>query len=137
LSDLAYRSKASWGYSEQFMADCRAELTINEADVRAHQFFVLECDSAVVGFCALQERGDGEGELADVFVEPARKGEGHGRRLVEHAKAAARARGWHNLRVDADPNAVAFYASCGARQTGTVPSGSIPGRRLPLMKIAL
>ena len=137
MSDLAFRSKASWGYSEQFMTDCRAELTIREADVRMHQFFVLECDGDVVGFCALQDRGDGEGELADVFVEPAHKGEGHGRRLVEHAKDTARARGWHSLRVAADPNAVAFYASCGGTQTGTVPSGSIPGRRLPLMKITL
>lgn len=137
LSDLAFRSKASWGYSEQFMAACRAELTISEADIRAHQVFVLECDREVVGFCALRNCGDGEGELADVFVEPAHKRQGHGRRLVEHAKAKARARGWHSLRVDADPNAVAFYASCGATQIGTVPSGSIPGRRLPLMKMAL
>lgn len=137
LSDLAFRSKASWGYDEQFMANCRAELTITEADIRAHQFFVLESDGAVVGFCALQDRGGVQGELADVFVEPARRGEGHGSTLVEHAKDAARARGWHSLRVEADPHAVAFYASCGARQIGTVPSGSIPGRSLPLMKITL
>ena len=137
LSDLAYRSKASWGYSEQFMAACRAELTVNEADIHAHEFFVHECDGEVVGFCALQECGGGEGELADVFVEPERKGEGHGTCLVEHAKDAARRRGWHSLRVQADPNAKAFYASCGGTQIGTVPSGSIPGRRLPLMKIAL
>jgi N-acetylglutamate synthase-like GNAT family acetyltransferase len=137
LSDLAFRSKASWGYDEQFMANCRAELTVSEADISAHQFFVLECDGAVVGFCALLDRGDSEGELADVFVEPTRKGEGHGRTLVEHAKDAARARGWHSLRVEADPHAVGFYSSCGASQVGTVPSGSIPGRRLPLMKIDL
>ncbi len=29
LSDLAFRSKASWGYGEQFMEDCRDELTIS------------------------------------------------------------------------------------------------------------
>ena len=137
LTELAMRSKASWGYDEQFMANCRAELTITEADIRAHQLFVLESDGAVVGFCALQDRGGDEGELADVFVEPGRKGEGHGRPLVEHAKEAARARGWHSLRVEADPHTVAFYSRCGARQVGTVPSGSIPGRRLPLMKITL
>lgn len=45
LSDLAFRSKASRGYSEQFMAECRAELTIREAELRTHQFFVLECDA--------------------------------------------------------------------------------------------
>ena len=137
LSDLAYRSKASWGYSEQFMTDCREELTISESDIRADQFFVAECDGEIIGFCALKDCGDGEGELADVFVEPARLREGHGRRLVEHAKDAARTLGLRRLRVEADPNARAFYASCGGAQAGTVPSGSIPGRRRPLMKIPL
>ena len=137
LSDLAFRSKASWGYSAQFMADCREELTISEADIRADQFFVLESNGAIIGFCALKDGGADEGELIDVFVEPARLREGHGRRLVEHAKQAARSRGWHSLRVAADPNAREFYASCGGAQTGTVPSGSIPERRLPLMKITL
>ena len=60
LSDLAYRSKASWGYSEQFMANCREELTICETDIRTDQFFVLECDGDIIGFCALKDCGDGE-----------------------------------------------------------------------------
>ena len=137
LSDLAFRAKAIWGYSDQFMADCVAELTISETDIRTHAFFVLEFDGAVIGFCALLEGGEGERELAHVFVEPGRLREGHGRRLVEHAKDAARARGWQSLLVEADPYARAFYLSCGGVQIGTVASGSIPGRRLPLIKIPL
>lgn len=137
LSDLAFRSKASWGYSEHFMAQCRAELTVSETDIRDGEFFVLESDGAIIGFCALRSGGEYEGELADVFVEPAHMHAGHGRRLVEHAKQAARARGWQSLRVEADPNALAFYQSCGGEQIGTVASGSIPGRRLPLVRIRL
>ena len=137
LTDLAFRSKAAWGYSEQFMADCRDELTITEADIQNHQFFVLEFDGEVIGFCALQKCGAGEGMLADMFVEPTRLRAGHGRRLVEHAKNAARARSWHSLLVEADPNAREFYLSCGGAQIGTAPSGSIPGRQLPLIKIPL
>ena len=137
LTDLALRAKAIWGYSDQFMADCVAELTISEADIRTHQFFVLESESNVLGFCALLERGEGEHELAHVFVESARLREGHGRRLVEHAKDAARARGWQSLLVESDPNAREFYLTCGGTQIGTVPSGSIPGRHLPLIKIPL
>jgi len=124
LTGLALRAKAIWGYSDQFMADCVAELTISEADIRAQQFFVLESDSDVIGFCALMER-------------PARLREGHGRRLVEHAKDAARTRGWQSLLVESDPNAREFYLSCGGTEIGTVPSGSIPGRHLPLIKIPL
>lgn len=137
LTDLALRSKASWGYSEQFMTDCVAALTIKEADIRSHQYFVLDSDGDVIGFCALRESGKDAGELADVFVDPAHLRAGHGRRLVEYAKNAARARGWHSLRVEADPNAQDFYRSCGGKKIGTVASGSIPGRRLPLIKIPL
>ncbi len=137
LTDLAFRAKAIWGYSEQFMADCIAELTISEADIQNHQFFVLESDGEVIGFCALLEGGEHERELAHVFVEPARLREGHGRRLVEHAKDAARARGWQSLLLESDPNAREFYLTCGGTQIRTVPSGSIPGRHLPLIKILL
>ena len=75
--------------------------------------------------------------MADLFVEPAHMGARHGRRLVEHALSTARARGWHSLRVEADPNAQEFYYSYGGTQIGTVVSGSIPGRRLPLIRIPI
>jgi N-acetylglutamate synthase-like GNAT family acetyltransferase len=137
LTTIALRSKASWGYDEQFMADCVTELTISESDIQSHEYFVIESAGGVIGFCALREHGECEGELADVFVEPDHLRAGHGRRLVEQAKSAARARGWHSLLVEADPNARDFYFSCGGTQIGTVASGSIPGRQLPLIKIPL
>lgn len=137
LTRLALRSKASWGYSEQFMADCVAELTISEEDIREHAFFVLERDGDVIGFVGLQALSGARGELIDVFVEPSHLRQGHGRRLIEHAKEAARTQGLRSLVVEADPNAQDFYRGCGGRQIGTVPSGSIPGRRLPLIEIAL
>lgn len=137
LTSLALRSKASWGYSEQFMADCVAELTISEEDIREHAFFVLERDGDVIGFVGLQALSGARGELIDVFVEPSHLRQGHGRRLIEHAKAAARTQGLRSLVVEADPNAQDFYRNCGGRQIGTVPSGSIPGRRLPLIEIVL
>lgn len=117
------------------MADCIGELTIDEADMETQQFFVLESAGALIGFYALQAGGDGAGELVDLFVEPARLHEGHGRRLLEHAKDTARALGWRRLRVESDPHASGFYCSCGGLQIGSVASGSIPGRRLPLIEI--
>lgn len=137
LTSLALRSKAFWGYSEQFMADCVDELTISEEDIRKHAFFVLEQDGDVIGFVGLQALSGARGELIDVFVEPSHLRQGHGRRLIEHAKAAARTQGLRSLVVEADPNAQDFYQNCGGRQIGTVPSGSIPGRRLPLIEIVL
>ncbi len=41
------------------------------------------------------------------------------------------------MSVASDPNAEAFYRAMAATTVGTAPSGSIPGRRLPLMELAL
>ena len=38
LTQLALRSKASWGYSEEFMAACRDELTLTAARLAAGMF---------------------------------------------------------------------------------------------------
>lgn len=41
------------------------------------------------------------------------------------------------LEVDADPNAEAIYAKLGFQTFSRSPSGSIPGRWLPRMRLAL
>ncbi|WP_067619878.1 hypothetical protein [Alicyclobacillus acidiphilus] len=66
LTDIAFRSKAVWGYDDHFMEQCRDELTIRP-----------------------------------------------------------------------DPNAEPFYLAMGAQRVGEVPSGSIPGRMLPLLQYLL
>ena len=42
LSDLAFRSKAHWGYSPEFMEACREELRVAVAAIAAGRVFVLE-----------------------------------------------------------------------------------------------
>ena len=37
--------------------------------------------------------------------------------------------------IESDPNAEQFYRAMGALRTGTVESGAIPGRELPLMEL--
>ena len=49
---------------------------------------------------------------------------------MDEVLATARVRGVQTLILDADPGAEAFYARFGARTTGIIPSGSIPGRSL-------
>ncbi|WP_433540444.1 hypothetical protein ACQP10_34775 [Streptosporangium sandarakinum] len=60
-----------------------------------------------------------------------------GRRLFEHAVTAARGLGFARLAIEADPNAEPFYLARGAVRTGEVPSGSVPGRLLPLLEITV
>jgi GNAT superfamily N-acetyltransferase len=132
LSDLALRSKGHWGYDQAFLDACREELTLAPADVRAKRAVVAERDGRVVGFYTLA--GDPPvASLDHLFVEPTAIGTGVGRALWHHAVAAAQSLGFTRIQIEADPDAEAFYLAMGARRRGTVPSGSIPGRELPLL----
>jgi GNAT superfamily N-acetyltransferase len=136
LTGLALRSKAHWGYDEAFMAACRDELTVGPGDMRDRRTTVAEEDGRVLGFTALSGEPP-EGALAMMFVEPGAIGRGVGRFLFEHTMGHARRLGFEALTIDADPNAEPFYTAMGAVRIGATPSGSVPGRELPLLRIAL
>lgn len=137
LTDLALRSKAHWGYSAAFMTAVGAELTQNPADIDRHPTFVAEHRAGLAGFYSLRPRSDGELELADLFVAPEWIGRGCGQALLAHARDQARALGHRTMVVQSDPYAEGFYVRAGGRVIGTEPSGSIPGRRLPLLRFEL
>ncbi|MEU8512906.1 GNAT family N-acetyltransferase [Kitasatospora sp. NPDC048722] len=136
LSELALRSKAYWGYDEAFMAACRDELTVSASEIDSLRTAVAEHDGRILGFSTL-EGSPPQGAMGMLFVEPASIGQGIGRRLFEHVIANARSIGFTRLTIDADPNAEPFYLAMGARRIGTTPSGSISGRTLPLLAVAL
>ncbi|MFH9365028.1 GNAT family N-acetyltransferase [Streptomyces anulatus] len=136
LTELALRSKGHWEYDAEFLAACREELTVRPADVAARRTAVAEEDGWILGFTTL----DGEppiGALGMMFVEPDSIGRGVGRRLFAHTMDEARSLGFTRLTIDADPNAEPFYRAMGAIRIGATPSGSIPGRELPLLEVAL
>lgn len=137
LSDIAFRSKAYWGYSPKFMAACRDELALSSDDVEATPTYVAVSQGEIVGFYTLARLSAAEVELGHLFVEPAAIGKGFGRRLIEHAKRRARAAGYATLVIQGDPNAERFYRAAGGRVVGETPSASIPGRLLPLLHIEL
>ncbi len=132
LSDLAMRSKAHWGYDAAFLEACRDELTFTATDVA--RIVVAESGGTLVGMYTVDGRPP-HGVLGNMWVDPAAIGSGIGRRLWQHAVASARARGFQALMIDADPNAEGFYLKMGAERVGETPSGSIPGRLLPLLRI--
>ncbi len=139
LSALALRSKGHWGYDAAFLEACRAELTLT-ADQAAAARVVRGDDGSVCGFHLLAPDPDGtpgRGELLMLFVDPSAIGQGFGRALLEDAVEAARGRGWSVLRVESDPGAEDFYVAHGAVRVGTVPSGSVAGRELPLLDLPL
>lgn len=134
LGDLALRSKAYWGYDDAFLEACRAELAVSPDELTARRTTVAEQDGRVVGFATLD--GDPpQGELGMLFVDPLSIGKGVGRLLFDHVVAMAREAGFVRLTIDADPNAEPFYLAMGAERIGSTPSGSIPGRTLPLLAL--
>ncbi|WSB47522.1 GNAT family N-acetyltransferase [Streptomyces cellulosae] len=136
LTELALRSKAHWGYDEAFMASCREELTVRPSEVGERRAAVAERDGRVLGFTTV-DGSPPEGALGMMFVDPSALGQGIGRALFAHALTMARAAGFHRLTIDADPNAEPFYRAMGAVRIGETPSGSIPGRVLPLLAVTL
>ncbi|MEU6012591.1 GNAT family N-acetyltransferase [Streptomyces sp. NPDC047515] len=136
LTELALASKAHWGYDEAFLAACRDELTLHSADIGRRRTTVAEENGRVLGFTTL-EGFPPEGALGMMFVEPDALGRGIGRLLFEHTMAEARRLGFVRVTIDADPNAEPFYLAMGAVRIGATPSGSIPGRELPLLEVGL
>ena len=137
LSQLAVRSKAYWGYSQEFLEACRSELTIDASlfHTDSYECFVALVGESIRGFHAIERISMDTYEVDALFVEPSSIGKGIGRRLIEHAVLWSTEQGAERLVIQADPNATEFYLSVGARQIGERESESIPGRRLPLFEI--
>ena len=136
ITEIAMRSKAYWGYSDEFMEACKGELTVSSEDIANNPFGIVDREGNIAGFYML----DGEapsGELRMLFVDPDYIGTGVGGELFEAAKATAAEIGMTSLLIDSDPNAEAFYTHMGAVKIGESLSGSIPGRVLPKLKVEL
>lgn len=139
LSELALRSKAYWGYSDEFLEQCRDELRYQPGQIEDDQFdfVVAEKSAAIAGFYALKRLSATEFELDALFVEPTHIGSGVGRHLIQHALTLVAAKSGTVLSIQGDPHAERFYEAAGATLVGTRESESKPGRFLPLFKIEI
>ena len=89
------------------------------ARVAAGEAWVLEEAGAVRGALVLEERAD-HLLLDNVAVEPARRGEGDGRALLDFAEAEARRRGFSEIRLFTNElmeRNVTLYAARGYAET--------------------
>ncbi|MEQ9242951.1 GNAT family N-acetyltransferase [Roseovarius indicus] len=136
MSALCLRSKAYWGYDAVFMAACRDELTLTDHDIETSALTAAWRDGGLAGVAQVKPEESGA-EIWKLFVDPPHMGTGVGRQLFDWCVAEARKLDAAELRIEADPEAVPFYQRMGARMAGSAPSGSIPGRRLPLLRYAL
>ena len=136
LSDLCFRSKAVWGYAEEFMEACRAELSFEPRDLELTPIAIAEHDGKPIGVAQLRVV-DGDADLLKLFVEPSALRSGTGKALLAWAIDVAKKRGATRLTIEADPDAAPFYRRMGAYDVGQAPSGSVPGRMLPKLAMNL
>ncbi len=138
LTELCMRSKKSNGYDDAFMDACTDELRVRGSWIAEDDFWVAEAaDGALVGCIRLSSDKASGGELETCFVAPDYKGKGVGRALFLTLESRAKTIGLRHIELDADPFAEAFYQRMGFATTGRSPSGSIPGRTLPRMRLEL
>jgi adenine phosphoribosyltransferase len=137
LTELAMRSKASWGYDAVFMETCRPELTITRDDIQENEIFILEENGDMVGFYQLKVVDDLTVDLNAFFIAPEFRGKGYGERLWQHAVVTAYTHAFNIMTIESDPNAEAFYTAMGAQKTGERESPVQAGRMLPLMRYVI
>lgn len=136
LSEVAFRSKAYWGYDAALMELCRPLLTYTEALIDEGQFWVYDAPP-VVGLYRLLPSDDQTIILEDLFIAPEAIGRGLGDQLFQHAVAQARQQGAALLTLEADPHAEGFYRKQGMERCGERPSTIFPNQALILMRLRL
>ncbi len=138
MTNVILRSKQANGYGEAFMALCVEELSVTPERLKQRQYWVADEAGEVCGVtCLVTDKQTGSGEIHSFFVDPNHQRKGIGRLLWNTILARAKQQNLTRLHLDSDPAAVEFYQTLGFKIIGETPSGSIPGRVLPLMEYKL
>lgn len=134
LTAIAHAAKRHWGYPESWIAAWRDILTMRPEFIAANPAYCAVESDRPIGFYVLTTESDGI-HLDHLWILPAAMGRGIGRALFQHATEQAQKGGFDSIKIEADPNAEAFYRRMGAKRVGTSVS-QIEGERreLPLME---
>jgi GNAT superfamily N-acetyltransferase len=82
-------------------------------------FVILYADGEPVAGGGLRRLGDDVAEIKRMFVQPAARGRGYGRRVLQEIEAAATELGYRRLRLDSAQSlttAIALYRAAGYRE---------------------
>ncbi|UZO80790.1 GNAT family N-acetyltransferase [Aquimarina sp. ERC-38] len=136
LSEIAFTSKAYWGYSIQQLEAWREELTINSEYIQENGVYVVEDQKIICGFYAYKIISDACIDLDFVFIIPSEIGKGYGSKLMQHFLALINNSPAKKIVVDSDPNAELFYKHFGFKTISKKPT-LIKNRFLPVMELNL
>ncbi len=137
LTQIAHAAKRHWGYPETWIAAWSDTLTMRSEFITANVAYIAVENERPVAFYVLTKEPDGA-HLDHLWVLPSSMRRGIGRALFEHAVTEVMRLGFACMKIEADPNAEAFYKRMGAVRVGTTTSETCGERReLPLMEFRI
>ncbi len=146
LTSISFEAKRHWNYPAEYYERWRDELTISRDYIRKNIVYVVLYEDVIVGFYSIVENPQDfwSGKvfvergfwLEHIFIKPEHHRLGIGRKLIEHAKQVAKARGIERLWIFVDPYAKGFYDKIGARFMKESPS-SIEGRLISIYELEM
>lgn len=137
LTHITIASKRYWNYPERWMQIWLPLLTISPEYISENEVWVKIFGDKPVAYYSLQQAGS-ELWLDNLWLLPEFIGRGIGKELFLHAVERSRQCDGSILKIEADPNAEAFYEKMGARRVGEHHS-EVDGhpRILPIMEIKI
>ncbi len=138
LTDLRRRSKAYWGYSQEWVRRVEGDVVVPCGAARGNKLmFVLLEGEQMLGFYSLIRWDRDVMELDDFFLDVPYIGKGLGQELWKDLVARSRTLGHTVLHIISDPHSEGFYRKQGACRVGEVISKSDPERILPKLRYRL
>lgn len=122
-------------YDDELIDAWAHALTLAELRERlaARRFFIAESPSEPIAYAQLDLDA---ASLRSLYVSPAYRRQGVGRRLAETAIEATRAAGLRRLELDSSFNAVSFYEALGSRRLGRIEHRLHNGVVMPCVRMA-
>ena len=137
LTDILHRSKGSWGYPKDKMAEFREYWRITEDDIDQLHMTIAEIDGIAVAFSGVKPINEDTLLIDYLFVVPETQGQGIGYLLLKRVEDRARTLGLTRLYLESDAYAGSFYETQGFTTIATRPSEMSPGKDIPLMEKSL
>ena len=137
INSLVRRSKAYWGYSEEYMDKCMEIIAIRPKHLQQNIVKTCHKDQQIVGIYSFSLKDDKSLMLDYLFIEPDFIYQNIGSYLFKAAVETAKSIGKTEFILHSDPYAEGFYIKMGCHRIGDHPSTITPGLILPIMKYEL
>ncbi|MEO9571268.1 MAG: GNAT family N-acetyltransferase [Polaribacter sp.] len=134
LTEIAIKSKAFWGYSDELIASWKEDLTITPKMFQESNVCKYLVNDEIAGFYILNRANIRTSFLDFLFIAPKFIKQGIGKALLKHASEYCIGGSCAVLNVLSDPYAEGFYAKQGFKVIARRES-SVPGRFLPEMEL--